>query len=103
MTEDNTKDLSADEKLNLILAELSDLRAWRTKVDTFMEDRSRDTRPLLESLQAHVDRLGADIQEIKAVVKRLDSGFTQFSREVMDIKARQYDVEQRVNNLENRQ
>ncbi len=88
MSEDETRQLS--EKLDLILTRLAKLE----------EDRARETRPLLESLHSHVDRLGADLQEVKAIVKRLDSGFTQFSRELMDIKARQYDIEQRVTSLE---
>ncbi|MGH9846612.1 MAG: hypothetical protein ACREEM_48555 [Blastocatellia bacterium] len=86
MTEDITKDLTDSEKLNLILARLGALEA-------ITDERSRDTRPLLDSLHEHVDRLGADLQEIKAIVKRLDSGFTQLSRELIDIKARQNEIE----------
>ncbi len=48
MTDENTKDLTSDEKLDLILAELADLREWRAKVDAFIEDRLPDTRPLHE-------------------------------------------------------
>ena len=100
MSEDPTKNLTTDEKLDLILAEMAEVKTRLIKLE---EDRARETRPLLESLHAHVDRMSAELQEVKAIVKRLDSGFTQFSRELMDIKARQYDIEQRVTNLDSRQ
>jgi len=85
-SEDITKDLTDSEKLNLILAGLSAL-------ETVVDDRLRDTRPLLDSLHVHVDRLGADLQEVKTIVRRLDNGFTQLSRELIDIKARQNEIE----------
>lgn len=54
MAEDITKDLTDGEKLNLILAELAELRAWRAKVDAFIEGRSRDTRPKLEMIHKEI-------------------------------------------------
>ncbi len=56
-----TKDLTDSEKLNLILAdlanvksELADMKVWRTKVDEFIEDRSRDTQPLLGKIHKEI-------------------------------------------------
>ncbi|MBL8192071.1 MAG: hypothetical protein JNK38_28935 [Acidobacteria bacterium] len=52
--EEITKDLTDSEKLNLILAELADMKIWRTKVDAFIEDRSRDTQPMLGKIHKEI-------------------------------------------------
>jgi hypothetical protein len=69
MTDENTKDLTDSEKLNLILAELADLRQWRAKVDAFIDDCSRDTRPKLDLI---IKELSDAREEIRDVAPRLD-------------------------------
>lgn len=68
--EDNTKDLSDSEKLNLILAELADSRVWRTNMDAwraevsaFIEERSRETKPLLGQIQKEIIETRIEMRE----------------------------------------
>lgn len=83
MTDEVTKDLTDSEKLNLILAELADLRTWRAKVDAFMEDRSRDTRPKLEMLHKEI----ADTRtEARERFDQVDVRLTAIEREVKTIR-----------------
>jgi hypothetical protein len=74
MTEDlNTKDLNDSEKLNLILAELASLRQWRMRADTFIEDRSRDTSPMLERIHKEIADTRFEMNEhFQQVEGRLD-------------------------------
>jgi uncharacterized coiled-coil DUF342 family protein len=54
---------SVDDKLNLILAELADMRTWRAKVDAFMEDRSRDTQPMLDRVYKEIADTRGEMRE----------------------------------------
>ncbi len=50
MSEENTKDLTVDEKLDLLLAEMANVQMQLAKLEAFAEDRSRDTRPMLDKI-----------------------------------------------------
>jgi hypothetical protein len=79
MTDENTKDLTTDEKLDLILAELADLREWRVKVDSFIEDHLPDTRPLhertvkemIETRELLLERSAAIEREVKTARREI--------------------------------
>src|SRR5262245_46505481 len=97
MTDENTKDLTDREVLDLILQRL----------DALEESRAGETKPQLQTLNAYIDKMNAELvefraemqafrDETKAALGRLDTGFTQFSRELMDLKARQDEIERRV-------
>ncbi|MGH9838041.1 MAG: hypothetical protein ACREEM_04580 [Blastocatellia bacterium] len=86
MTEDITKDLTDSEKLNLILAELADLREWRAKVDAFMEERSRDTRPLLDLIHKEIADTRIELREGQARLEdQLEHVKTKLDLMVVDI------------------
>jgi hypothetical protein len=102
MTEDNTKDLTTDEKLNLILAELADLRQWRAKVDEFIA--RPDTRPLhdrtvremietREALLERADRTDEILRQIKSQIEVL-------SINSVEVQAAQRTLAGRVSDLE---
>ena len=71
--EEITKDLTDSEKLNLILAELADMKIWRTKVDAFIEDRSRDTQPMLGKIHKEIADTRYEMREkFEQVDKRFE-------------------------------
>lgn len=63
MNEENTQDLTINEKLDLVLAELADLRVWRTRVDAFIEGRSRDTKPILSQIHKEIADTRLEMRE----------------------------------------
>ena len=72
--EEITKDLTDSEKLNLILAELADMKIWRTKVDAFIEDRSRDTQPMLGKIHKEIADTRYEMREkFEQVDKRFEA------------------------------
>ncbi len=75
--EETTKNLTMDEKLDLVLSELADLRVWRTKVDAFMEERSRDTKPMLG--QIHKDIADTRI-EMRERFEKVDERFSELEK-----------------------
>ena len=50
MSEENTKDLTVDEKFDLLLAEMANVQMQLAKLEAFAEDRSRDTRQMLDKI-----------------------------------------------------
>jgi predicted nuclease with TOPRIM domain len=102
MTEENTKDLTDSEKLNLILAELADLRQWRAKVDAFIDDRSQDTRPKLDLIIKELSDLREEIRDIVTRLDRIESRFETLATDVVDVRAAQRRLGDRVSLLEQR-
>lgn len=100
--EEHTKDLTADEKLNLILSELADLREWRQKVDEFIDDRSRDTRPKLNLIHKELADAREEIRDVKDRVARVDRKFDVVLSDFTELRAAQRDVENRVWVMERR-
>ncbi|MDX2044832.1 MAG: hypothetical protein SF097_26710 [Acidobacteriota bacterium] len=77
--EEITKDLTDSEKLNLILAELADFKIWRTKVDAFIEDRSRDTQPMLGKIHKEI----ADTRfEMREKFEQVDARFNKMEEQL---------------------
>jgi len=103
MTEEDTKDLTDSEKLNLILAELADLRDWRAKVDAFIEDRSRDTRPLWEVIHAQTEKLLEQNKQIVETLHQVESKLELLTDDVMNVRAAQRILAGRVSALEQKQ
>jgi len=111
MTEENTKDLTADEKLDLILSELSDMREWRAgvdvrlaKVEAFVDDRSRDTRPMLDLIHKEIADTRIEMREGQA---RLEDQFEHVKTkldlmvvDVADVRTVQHRLGVRVSALE---
>jgi hypothetical protein len=80
--EENTKDFSDSEKLNLILAELADMKAWRVKVDAFIEDRSRDTQPMLGKIHKEIADTRHEMRETFEQVKTELNSVSQDSKKI---------------------
>ncbi len=97
MSDDPTNDLSDSEKLDLILSELSDLRTWRVKVDAFIEDRGRDTRPKLELI--HKELADARL-EFRGRLEKIESKLDVMTGDVMDVRAAQRILAGRLSELE---
>lgn len=82
MNEENITDLTVNEKLDMLLAEsalvraeLASLGARLVKVEAFVEDRSRDTRPMLDKIYKEVADLRIEMKETKDRVVRIDRKF----------------------------
>ncbi len=100
MTDENTKDLTDSEKLNLILAEVADLRQWRAKVDAFIDDRSRDTRPKLDLIIKELSDAREEIRDMVTRLDRIESRLETLAMDVVDVRAAQRRLGDRVSLLE---
>jgi hypothetical protein len=101
-TAELTKDMSDSEKLAFIVAELianrewqADLSARMTKVETFVEERSRETRPILELILKEVADLSQSVKEIRIDLKLLHEERWKEKRERAELEARVTAVENR--------
>lgn len=80
--EEITKDLTDSEKLNLILADLADMKIWRAKVDAFIEDRSRDTQPMLGKIHKEIADTRFEMRETFEQVKAEIASVSQDSKKI---------------------
>jgi hypothetical protein len=95
---ENTKNMTDSQKLDLILAELADLRQWRTSLDEWranVEERLKDTRPIWQAIHAQTERnteLLQFIDERLTVVEKelrsIDRRFETFSIDHMHMRMR---------------
>lgn len=100
LTADLTKNLTDSEKLDLILTrlarlefEFTDLRAWR-------EDRSRDTRPMLELVHKEIADTRLELAEVHAKVSKFDRKLESLVLDVNDVRVEQRGHEKRLAVLE---
>lgn len=101
-TQELTKELSDSEKLAFLVEEAIANRAWQAemrtrleKVETFVDERSRETRPILELIVKEVADLGQSVKEIRTDLKLL-------RQEMWHEKRERADLEERVTTLEAR-
>ena len=130
MNEENTADLTQDEKLDLILAEVRDLKVRVTAVEgrlTAVEDRQvalearqaafeatvgdrlLDTRPLWEVISARtemiverVTRIEGQNSQMAETLRQIDSKLEVLTHDVLDVRAAQRILASRVYALEQR-
>lgn len=123
MNEENTANLTQDEKLDLILAEVRDLKVRVTAVEgrqAALEDRQAsfeakvgdrllDTRPLWEVINARTEMLVEQVAEIKAqnaqmieTLRQIESKLEVLTHDVLDVRAAQRILASRVYALEQR-
>ncbi|MEO6726476.1 MAG: hypothetical protein ABIP14_14410 [Blastocatellia bacterium] len=104
MNEENTKDLTIDEKLDMVLAELvfmkADFGARLAKVEVFVEDRSRDTRPMLDKIYKEVADMRIEVKETKDRVVRIDRKFDVLNSDVVELRSADREFEQRLTVVE---
>jgi chromosome segregation ATPase len=84
MSEDSTRKLTTDEKLNLILAEM---RLLNERVAS-LEARSYDTRPIWERALAEILQLGQQMHGLQERMDRLDERMDRLEARVDRLEAR---------------
>jgi hypothetical protein len=101
-TQELTKELSDSEKLAFLVEEAIANRTWQSemrtrleKVEAFVDERSRETRPMLELIVKEVADLGQSVKEIRTDLKLL-------RQEMWHEKRERADLEERVTTLEAR-
>jgi tetrahydromethanopterin S-methyltransferase subunit G len=104
MSEDNTKDLTPDEKLERILAELNEFKAWRGRVDAFIEDRSRDTRSKLEVIHQEIHSTRTEMREgfnnLSVRLRHIEKKLDVLAADVIDVRTVQAELEEHIKDLE---
>ena len=75
MSEENTTDLTLDEKLDLLLAEVREVKATVGNLDTRLtgleskvEERLHDTRPIWQRVQQQIVDLQTEVVDLKTEV-----------------------------------
>lgn len=102
MTEDNTKDLTADEMLRALLADMRDVKDRLGKLESQAEDRSRETRPKLDLIIKELSDAREEIRDVAARLDRIESRFETLAMDVVDVRAAQRRLGDRVSEIERR-
>ncbi|HVQ40460.1 MAG TPA: hypothetical protein VMS31_23160 [Pyrinomonadaceae bacterium] len=92
MSEDETKALK-DKLLGQILTKLEVVDARLQRVESKVEQRGFDTKPIWE-------RALAEIMEVKQEVATVDRKIDVFSRDMLNLRAEQLRTDERLANLE---
>jgi hypothetical protein len=93
MAEGNTKDLTDREILEQILARLSALEAAES-------ERSKETRPKLDSIHKAVADLTVEMGEVKGDIKEIRRRLETLAIDVLDMRGKQRDFDDRLLLLE---
>lgn len=102
MTDENadTADLTTNEKLDRILAELADLKTWRGQVDAQSADRAKETRPKLDLLIAEMAAQRDDTQAVLQRLDRIEARLETLASDVLDVRGAQRRLGDRVDVIE---
>ena len=92
MSEDETKALR-DKLLEQILTKLEVMDARLQRVESKIEERGFDTKPIWE-------RALAEIMEVKQQVATVDRKIDVFSRDMLNLRADQLKTDERIGKLE---
>ena len=108
-TQELTKELSDSEKLAFLIEEALANRVWQAEISTrlatveaFVEDRSRDTRPLLNLIHKEVADLGQSVNHMKQSIRDIRGDIRVFRDEAWRDKYDRQDLTDRVEVLEQR-
>jgi predicted nucleic acid-binding Zn-ribbon protein len=103
---DNTADLTMDEKLDKILSELSGMKERIGALETTADDRKKETRPLLErAIQEMVlthETIMARLGGIETELRLLNRKFDVLNKEMLNVKTSIEDHEVRLGDVERR-
>ncbi|MGH9754730.1 MAG: hypothetical protein ACREA2_18285 [Blastocatellia bacterium] len=91
----NTSDLTIDEKLDRVLAKLSQVETRLSALEAEAKDRARETRPKLDLLIAE---MAATREDVKTALARLDT----LVLDVFNVRADQRRLTERVDDMEQR-
>ncbi len=111
MSEEKTKDLTSDEKLDRILTELAfvksdlafvkmDFGARLARLEAFAEDKSPDTRPMLDRIHKAVADLTVEVVEVKSELMRLNRKWEVLNDDVMEVRVFNRDLNRRLDKIE---
>lgn len=101
--EENTKELTVDEKLDLMLVEmrrtndrLSAVEARQMALEEKVEDRLKDTRPMWQAIHAKTDLLIEQMALVKADVADLKGEVADLKEGLARVEARQNAFEEKM-------
>ena len=104
MSENTNTNLTSDDKLSRILAELSYMKDRMVKVEAYVDDRSRDTRPLLGQLQKEIADFRVEVvtqfKEANSELKHINRKLDVLNNEILDLRATANEHDERLNELE---
>jgi hypothetical protein len=100
MSEDNTKDLTPAETLNLILNRLAGIEGGISAVESAAEDRAKETRPKLDLIIKELAGLREEIGEVKKELRLMNRKFEVFNAEMLEMKITIRDFDARLVEIE---
>lgn len=105
-TEDITKDLTDSDKLNMLLTQMAAFQTWQTKVDAFIDDRARDTKPLLGQILKEVQdgfaRIEMRLSTVEEESKRTRREVGMLREDMRNERLARVELIERIEDLEQR-
>jgi septal ring factor EnvC (AmiA/AmiB activator) len=109
MTDDPTKDLNAVEMLRLVLTDVRDMKDRLGALESLVEDRLKDTRPIWQAINQRTERIEARLDEltervggVEKELRTVGRKFEVFAEDHMRMRADIRDFDHRLNELERR-
>jgi chromosome segregation ATPase len=108
MTDENAKtaDLTPDEKLDQVLAKLTNLDTRLAALEARADDRAGDTRPLLNHLIQEMtqtrDTLTERIDSVEKALNRIEKQLKTLTQDAMQVRTDQQSLEDRIDAIERR-
>jgi hypothetical protein len=104
MSEDETKKLTDRQLLELIRRDLADVKARLATVEAFVEDRSRDTRPLLGQIQKELTdtrtELSGRLETLEGEVKTIRRELGLLREDIRNERLARVESAERIEDLE---
>ena len=100
MTEDNTKDLTTDEKLDSILSKLANVETRLSALEAVAEDRARETRPKLDLIIKEISDANERLTAVEKELRSINRQFETFAIDHMKMRADIRGIDARVIELE---
>jgi hypothetical protein len=104
MSDDTTKDLPIDSKLDELLALVRSMDARLTTLEEKVDSRLKETRPIWEGVLARLETLSTEVSEFREETARnfalVDSKFNVINDSILNIQAKHRLTEKRVEDLE---
>lgn len=107
MTDDITKDMTTDDKLDFLINAVSDIRQRQVGLEELVHARLTDTRPLWESVNVRLEAIEQRLTNLEQGQQRHDERFDRlenileiFNEDLMNFRGRQRQLEKRVTELE---
>lgn len=98
----NTADLTTDEKLDRILAELVDVKTRLSALEAVAEDRTKETRPKLDLIIKEMSDLREEMRDVRKELRSIDRAFATFASDHTRMRADIGDFDERLTELERR-